>query len=143
MGMNFMDNKEITFEDKLMVQESLLHGKGIFTTVDIPEGEIVMVITGEVIDGNECERREEEEDNFYIFWNGDDNYIDTAKSKVARYLNHLCEPNCYVDEKNELSLYLISDRFISAGEEITIDYDYEEIYENCTCNLCQKKVSNF
>jgi len=135
--------KEITFEDKLIVKESFLHGKGIFTTVDIPEGEIVMIIKGEVIDGNECERREEEEDNLYIFWNGEDNYIDTSDTKIARYLNHLCEPNCYIDERDEESLYLIAARDISKDEEITIDYDYEEIYENCSCNLCQKKVSNF
>lgn len=138
-----MNKQNNTWEKHLEVKDSLLHGKGIFTTVDIPEGEIVMIIEGEVIDGLECERREEEENNLYIFWNGDDNYIDAANTEKARYLNHLCEPNCYIDDGDEKSLNLIAARNISAGEEITIDYDYEEIYENCTCSLCSNQVVNF
>ena len=126
------------YYDNVEVKESPVHGKGIFAAGDIPEEKIILVIEGEVIDGNECERREEEENNVYIFWNGDECYIDTNNSSKIKYINHDCDPNCYVEEKDEKSLYLISLREIKAGEELTIDYGYEEIYETCNCLTCQE-----
>ncbi|KAF0151426.1 MAG: SET domain-containing protein [Ignavibacteria bacterium] len=121
--------------NSLVAKESDLHGKGLFTKVDIAEGDIICVIDGEVIDGDECVRREEEENNVYIFWNGE-SYIDTSDNPLLRHINHLCEPNCYVYDRNEYSLFLIADRNIHAGSELLIDYDYEEIYEHCNCNEC-------
>lgn len=125
------------YYDSVEVKDSPVHGKGIFAVNHIPEERIIMVIEGEVIDGYECERREEEENNVYIFWNGDECYIDTNNSEKIKYINHDCEPNCYVEEKDEKSLYLISLREITAGEELTIDYGYEEIYETCNCLTCK------
>ncbi len=136
-----MENKNIYLLPNLEVKESSIHGKGIFTKIDIPEDEIILVIEGEVIDGNECERREEEEDNVYIFWNGD-NYIDTTKNELIRHLNHICDPNCYVDDRDEHTLFLIAAKNIKAGEELTIDYDYEEIYQHCKCGDCKTTNEN-
>ena len=56
-----------------------------------------------------------------------------------KYINHDCDPNCYVDDGDETTLNLISGRQIKAGEEISIDYDYEEIYITCNCCSCQAK----
>ena len=61
--------------ENIIVKDSPVHGKGIFAKKDIPEEEVIIPIEGEVIDGNECERREEEENNVYIFWNGTTNVI--------------------------------------------------------------------
>lgn len=132
-----MQNSNSLFEKYIEVKESPLHGKGLFAKIDIPEEEVLTIIHGELIDGFECERREEE-DNFYIFWHYDDQYID-VKHEVMKYLNHNCDPNCYVDDGDETSLTLISSRHIKAGEEISIDYDYEEIYLTCNCFTCQAK----
>lgn len=126
-------------EDQIAVKDSGIHGKGIFTTVDIPRGKEIMLITGETIDGWECERREEEEDNVYIFWNGDEIYIDTAMTDKIKYINHDCNFNCDVVENNEDSLILTAWRDIKAGDELTIDYGYDEIYEDCTCSTCRQK----
>jgi uncharacterized protein len=122
------------FEDLLEAKESAIHGKGIFTTVDIPEDSIIMVISGDVISGDECERREEL-GNVYIFWNGD-TYIDVENTDKIKYINHNCDCNCEVDDNDDSSLFLIASRNISAGEELTIDYGYEEIYEMCKCSFC-------
>lgn len=130
---------ERNWEDNVIVLESPLHGKGIFAQCDIPEGELVMIIKGEVISGKECERREEEEDNVYIFWNGR-YYIDTANTDKIKYINHQCDPNCEVLDRDRDSLNLVSTREIKAGEEITMDYGYDEIYEICTCEFCEMKV---
>lgn len=125
-------------EDKVIVKDSLIHGKGIFASCNINAGELVMIIRGELIDGYECEKREEEDNNVYIFWNGD-NYIDTVMTDKIKYINHDCNPNCEVQDRDEESLNLVSKRLIKTGEEITMDYGYEEIYEDCKCMTCNSK----
>ncbi len=124
------------YEKFVFVKESDIHGKGIFTSTKVPTGEKLMEIKGDVIDGDECERREEEEDNVYIFWNGDDCYIDTSMTKKIKYINHDCDFNCDVVENGRGGLMLIAYHTIEAGEELTIDYGYDDIYENCECNSC-------
>ena len=71
------------WEEQVIVKKSKIHGKGIFAGKNIPEEELVMVIRGEVISGKECEKREEEDNNVYIFWNGR-YYIDTVKTKKIK-----------------------------------------------------------
>lgn len=139
MARNNFQKYSKDWEEHIFVKDSPIHGKGIFSSVNIPEDSLVMVIRGEVIDGFECERREEEENNVYIFWNGD-YYIDTFKTDKIKYINHDCEPNCLVLDRDNESLNLVSLRAIEPGEEITMDYGYEEIYENCSCRTCAAKT---
>ena len=123
-------------EDKVEVRDSEIHGFGIFTTEFIPIGKEIMVIAGEVINEGECIRRENEEDNVYIFWN-EANYIDTANTTKIKYINHDCDYNCSVCDNDENSLLLTAARDIEPGEELTIDYGYDEIYEFCSCANCR------
>lgn len=124
-------------EENIIVKPSGIHGDGIFTTTDIPEGTRIMVISGEVIGAEECERRENEENNVYIFWNGD-NYIDVSKTDKIKYVNHNCDANCHIEDRDENSLWLVASRDIRSGEELTIDYGYDEIYESCSCGGCEE-----
>ena len=130
------------FEKFVFVKESDIHGKGIFISTKVPKGKELLEIKGDVIDGDECERREEEEDNVYIFWNGDDCYIDTSMTKKIKYINHDCDFNCDVVENERGGLMVIAYRTIKAGEELTIDYGYDDIYENCECNSCVAEVES-
>lgn len=130
-----MNNLLPIHEEQLHVRNSDIEGRGVFTLVNIKEGELIAIIKGEVIDENECVRREDEENNVYIFWNGD-NYIDTAMTPTIKYINHSCDPNCFIDDRNEHSLNLIAAKDIKAGNELTIDYGYEEIYTGCECLQC-------
>lgn len=125
------------WEEFVKVKRSKIHGKGIFAASNIPNDELVIVIKGETITGKECERREEEDNNVYIFWNGR-YYIDTFNTDKIKYINHDCNPNCTVLERDKDSLNLVAIREIKKDEEITMDYGYDEIYENCTCNTCRK-----
>lgn len=134
-----MQNEIKYNDDNVIVRDSDIQGRGIFAATEIKKDDLVMIISGEVIDGDECERREEEEDNVYIFWNGD-YYIDTAKTDKIKYINHSCDPTCYVDDRDEHTLNLFAARDIKIGEELTIDYGYEEIYEICTCSSCGEKT---
>ncbi|MCK9282180.1 MAG: SET domain-containing protein [Melioribacteraceae bacterium] len=128
------------FIEQVSIKDSPLHGKGIFSNVLIPADTLILVIKGEEIDGAECERRENNEDNVYIFWNGEDSYIDTNNSDKIKYINHDCKPNCYVDDDDdEGNLCLFALRDISKDEELTIDYGYDEIYDNCNCSSCSNQ----
>lgn len=128
------------FDKSVYVKDSQIHGKGIYTSRLIKTGEKIMVISGEVISGDECERRENEENNVYIFWNGE-TYIDTNKTDKIKYINHDCDYNCEVHDRDESSLWLVAARDINIDEELTIDYGYDEIYETCSCNNCENKES--
>jgi uncharacterized protein len=123
-------------EQYLFVKGSEIHGSGLFTSVKIPAGKKIMIIKGELISGNECEKREEF-GNVYIFWNGD-TYIDTEMTTMIKYINHNCHYNCDIIDRDFESLFLIADKEIEAGEELTIDYGYEEIYDLCRCEICSK-----
>lgn len=129
---------ENDFEKYVYVKDSQIHGKGIYTSVPIKDGEKILIIRGEVISGHECERREDEENNVYIFWNGD-TYIDTNNTEKIKYINHDCSYNCEVQDRDESSLWLVAARDIEIDEELTIDYGYEEIYSSCSCNDCENK----
>ncbi len=122
-------------EAHLFPKDSGIHGKGVFTDTTIPKDTIIFRIKGEVIDETECIRREEEENNVYIFWNGE-SYIDTVKTQVIKYINHDCESNCYIEDGDHESLLLCASRDIDINEELTIDYGYDEIYDMCSCIVC-------
>jgi SET domain-containing protein len=121
----------------LEVRESSVHGEGLFAKIDLNDGQKIIEIQGDVIDVDECVRREDE-GNVYIFWKDDDIYIDTSNSDKIKYINHSCNFNCDVVEVSE-KLILTAAKNISAGEELTIDYGYEEIYQYCSCSSCDNK----
>ena len=129
----------MSLEEFIFVKSSVIHGKGIFAAKDISKGKKILRINGEAIDGDECERREEEENNVYIFWNGDDDYIDTSMTDKIKYINHNCDFNCDVIDDEHKGLMLVAFKDIKAGEELTIDYGYEDIYNDCGCNICTRE----
>ena len=124
------------FNKDVIVKNSGIHGKGIFSTVSIPKGAKILDIKGDIIDGDECERREEEENNVYIFWNGDDCYIDTSRTRKLKFIKHNCDFNCDVVEDDKNGLMLVAYKNIEAGSELTIDYGYQDIYDECECEVC-------
>ena len=126
--------------EKIEVRESMVHGRGIFSKINFRAGQTITIIYGEMIDGNECERREDEEENVYIFYKNEDEYIDVSEHKELKYLNHSCNYNCDIDEDENGNLILFADSDITSGQELTIDYGYEEIYDYCSCRDCENKT---
>jgi SET domain-containing protein len=126
--------------EKLIVEDSSVHGLGIFSKANFTEGEIITLIKGEVINADECVRRENDEENVYIFYKNDDEYIDVSENKLLKYLNHSCDYNCDIDEDENGNLILFAASDILPGDELTIDYGYEEIYQYCSCSTCDNKT---
>ncbi len=80
--------------DNIVVKESNVHGKGIFTNIPIKKNQRVLIIEGEEINAEECIRREIEENNVYIFWKDDNTFIDASSTEKIKYINHSCDCNC-------------------------------------------------
>lgn len=127
------------YKNFLKVDKSLVHGKGLFANTSFKEGDIIVQITGEVIDSEECERREDEENNVYIFYKNDNEFIDVSNNSYLKYINHSCNYNCDVDEDDNGNLILYAASSIETGDELTIHYGYEDIYEYCACVSCENK----
>lgn len=124
----------------LLVKESPIAGRGLFTTKAWATDDVLMVIAGELIDASEAQRRERG-GNHSIYCLTDDRFIDPPPGNKSRYLNHSCTPNAIPETRDATSLNLKALRDIPPGEEITIDYDFPEIYETCRrCNpLCRQE----
>lgn len=134
-----IDHPETIIDNYISVKNSELHGLGLFTDIHIKHDQQIIPIIGEEISEDECVRREEEDNNVYIFWKDDQTYIDTSQMSKIKFINHSCDYNCTIEEDDFGNLILFSVRDIQAGEELTIDYGYEEIYEDCSCNNCNNK----
>lgn len=52
---------------------------------------------------------------------------------IARYINHACRPNCYVDIDGR-TIWIVASRRIRKGEELTYDYNTEGAAKiRCRC----------
>ncbi len=124
--------------DRLIVKRGT-HGLGLFTTIAIAKGELVIEYTGEKITADVANERGGQ----YLFEINDNWTVDgRGRENTARYINHSCRPNCYpeIDDKEE-HIYIYAKRGINAGEELTYDYGKEfwNTYikpKQCRCDKC-------
>lgn len=117
------------------VEDSGIHGSGVFAAKDIPEGTPIVEYLGELIDKDEAERRGLElmenakqtgDAAVYVFIINDDYDIDgNFDWNVARLINHSCDPNCEsaIDEDDRIWVSALRD--IKKGEELGFDYGFD------------------
>ena len=126
------------------VRGSIVHGRGMFATQNIPESAEIIEYLGERIDKEESNRRghalfdESKETGgaqVYLFtlddeWDLDGNF----EWNTARLVNHSCEPNCEAQIDEELKIWLVALRDISEGEELSFNYGFDlEDYAKHPC----------
>lgn len=88
------------------VAASEIHGKGLFASVSISAGEVIGWLQGRPSNSDDC----------YVLWISARQGIEVLCD--FKYINHAEDPNaCYYDDLSVVAL-----RDISAGEEITHDY---------------------
>ena len=108
----------------LRFRVSPIHGQGGFAWREIPAGVRLIEYLGERIDKAESLRRCGD-NNEYIFHLDQEFDLDGKVDwNPARLLNHSCAPNCealLLDGR----IWIISQRSIRAGEEITFNYGYD------------------
>jgi uncharacterized protein len=99
------------------------HGLGLFATEEIKRGEFVIAYVGEIISNKEADRR----GGRYLFELNRYHTLDgKARSNLARYANHSCKPNCFIElDKKKETVEIYAKKNIHSGEEITYDYGKE------------------
>jgi SET domain-containing protein len=123
---------------KLVVKRSVT-GLGLFTLEPIPAGTRIIEFVGRLITGEEAEVK----GGKYLFEVNENCYIDgSARSNLARYLNHSCGPNAAAHISGK-RIWIWSRRAIRAGEEITFNYGKAFVEEylasqgtECKCAKC-------
>lgn len=125
-------------KEMIEFRDSGIHGMGGFARCKIKKDTPLIEYIGERITKAESARRLEE-DNRYIFTLDDETDIDGKVDwNPARYLNHSCEPNAYVEIFGD-QVWILALKSIKPGEEITYNYSYGfDEHEDHPC-LCGSK----
>ncbi len=139
--MKKIPRKFVPQDFKLKVKKSRT-GRGMFAEEDIPKGVCIIEYKGRPV----SEKEQYENRGKYLFWTGKDTMIDgNIPGNTARFINHSCDPNCEIDIRAR-RVYVFAIKNISAGEELTYDYDTEYFDQHikpkgCLCTHCIEKRS--
>jgi len=115
---------------RLRLGESKIHRWGVYAAEAIPAGRKVMEYTGEKIDWAEGNRRKHSP---YLFILDEAWMLDGAVGgSGAEFVNHSCAPNLVTRIMKKHILYM-SRRRIRKGEELTVDYNYDDTDETFRC----------
>ncbi len=114
---------------RISVRNSPIHGRGVFALKRIPKGTRIIEYKGMLITDKEADRRysriQAHSPHTMLFSVDDGLVIDaTRKGNSARWINHSCAPNCEIEEEHH-RIFIESRRNISAGEELTYDYNLQ------------------
>jgi SET domain-containing protein len=118
-------------------RRSRISGWGVYALQPIEEDTRIVEYKGELVRQAEAWRREQRylpRQRIWIF-NIDERWARDAAfgGNVARYINHACAPNCYVDIEGR-TIWIRASRRIRAGEELTYDYNTDgEANIRCRC----------
>ena len=112
---------------RLQARRSGVHGKGVFATVDLAQGETLIEYAGEVISWDEALRRhphDPAQPNHTFFFHIDDGHVidGGVGGNSSRWINHSCDPNCEAEERADKRVFIRALRDIAAGEELFFDY---------------------
>ena len=124
---------------KLEIRKSKIHRYGVYALERIPRNRKVIEYTGEKISNPEADRRHEGGVYTYLFELGKRHTIDGAVGgSGAEIINHSCEPNLISRVMKGHILYM-SLRPIKRGEELTVDYNFEDSGDKTRCRCGSKK----
>lgn len=126
-------------------RRSPISGWGVYATQPIAEDAYIVEYKGQLISQPEAWRREQRylpRQRIWIFTIDDRRARDAAfGGNVARYVNHSCRPNCYVDIEGR-HIWIKASRPIRAGEELTYDYNTDGVAGiPCRCRAgCRRMI---
>ncbi len=118
-----MDKRTLTSLTRfqLQTQASKIEGTGLFAAKPIPARRKIGDLGGELISIREARKRARSQERICIVESPNGWALDATRDPQLRYINHSCEPNCYVrilDHRVEI----YSLRKIAAREELSVDY---------------------
>lgn len=115
---------------KIVRRRSPISGWGVYASQPISEDTKIVEYKGALISQAEAWRREQRylpRQRIWIFTINDRWARDAAfGGNIARYVNHACRPNCYVDIIGR-HIWIRASRDIRKGEELTYDYNTDGV----------------
>ncbi len=118
-------------------RKSRIHGWGVYATTAIPKNKRVIDYAGEKISSRESlkrERRYLKQGHIWCFALTQRTVVDAGVGgNIARFINHSCRPNCYVDIRDGV-IWIRAARPIRRGQELTYNYHTDgEGQIHCRC----------
>ncbi len=110
----------------IKVRKSGIHGRGVFATRSIANGEFIMPYVGRIIpelEADELYGDGNEPNGIVLLFTLENGFVidGAVDGNDARFINHSCEPNCETYQDGDaIEIHAIRD--IEAGEELTYDY---------------------
>jgi SET domain-containing protein len=129
---------------RIVRKRSAISGWGVYAAQPIAEDTRIVEYKGELVSQAEGWRREQRylpRQRIWIF-NVNDRWVRDAAygGNIARYINHACRPNCYVDIVGR-TIWILASRQIKTGEELTYDYNTDAAAGiPCRCRPRCKRV---
>ena len=130
---------------RVIRRRSAISGWGVYALHAIEEDTHIVEYKGELVRQAEAWRREQRylpRQRIWLFnintrWARDA----AVGGNIARYINHACHPNCYVDVIGQ-HIWICASRDIRKGEELTYDYNTDGIAGiRCRCRpSCRRTI---
>lgn len=115
-------------------------GLGLFATKPIPKGKRIIEYVGPLVTNDVVDKSNKK---YFLGVNSKWTIDGSARSNIARYINHSCRPNAeaFISGRR---VWIWSRKNIKAGEEISYDYgkDYFQWFIEpigCKCPKCKSK----
>ena len=116
---------------------SRIHGRGVYASETIPKNTRIIDYAGEKISNQASlkrERRYMRDGHIWCFKLTNRTVVDAGVGgNIARFINHSCRPNCYIEVQNG-TIWIRASRTIRKGEELTYNYHTDgEGLIKCRC----------
>jgi hypothetical protein len=127
----------------LYISSSSIHGKGLYTSVDIAARQIIFTIIGETADQDYSEEAAKENPNWIGI--GENEWVMPVPDDPSHFLNHSCAPNVMVTDNAQV----MAIKPIRANQELVMDYSttevdpYWEMPCDCGHSNCRKRIRAF
>jgi len=118
-------------------RRSRIQGWGVYATQTIPKNKRITYYAGEKISNQESLKREQRyilRGHIWCFKLTNRTVIDAGVGgNIARFINHACKPNCYVDIKDGV-IWIRAAKTIRKGTELAYNYNTDgEGQIKCRC----------
>ncbi|KAL6050834.1 Histone-lysine N-methyltransferase SUVR5 [Balamuthia mandrillaris] len=129
--------------DNVTVGDSHIHGRGLFAARALKKEERIIQFVGVPV-AKDVVQRMPLEAYRYTYYVEDDLFLDgSVEWNLARFINSSCQPNCYsmISYWNDKpsQIWIVADRDIAQGEELTYNYNYTISDAGvCVCNCGAK-----
>ena len=115
---------------RIQRKKSKLHGFGVFAREPINKNKRIIDYAGELVSNKVSEKREDrylKNGCIWVFrvnraWSRDA----AVGGNVARFINHSCTPNCWIEvDAKTRTIWIRAAKSITTGQELVYDYNTE------------------